>query len=399
MVGQSHVDFKAGWHNVRMTHTNASIATHFGELVDPRQDRGKNHVLMEIIIMAVVAVIGGANDWVHVELFCRAKEAWLRSELKLTLPQGVPSHDTFGRVFSLLAPETFQRCFVHWVRAMAELKLGEVVSLDGKALRRSHDRLHGKAAVMMVNAWASEAGLALGPRDVPEDTNEISVVPELLQQLVLTGCIVTMDAAHCQTGNTRIVVEQGGDYVLALKANQARLYAEVEQAFEAEQRRNFHEVRHETLDTREKNHGRIETRRHTLLTDAHYLDYFNRDGQWCGLASVGRIERTRELDGRVEHETHYYITSLKEDVKRFAHAARTHWHVENKLHWVLDVVFREDDSRARLGRVSENFALIRQMALNLLKREDTPKLSLTSKRLKAGWDTDFLLKVVTGAVP
>lgn len=382
-----------------MTHTNASIATHFGELVDPRQDRGKNHVLMEIIIMAVVAVIGGANDWVHVELFCRAKEAWLRSELKLTLPQGVPSHDTFGRVFSLLAPETFQRCFVHWVRAMAELKLGEVVSLDGKALRRSHDRLHGKAAVMMVNAWASEAGLALGPRDVPEDTNEISVVPELLQQLVLTGCIVTMDAAHCQTGNTRIVVEQGGDYVLALKANQARLYAEVEQAFEAEQRRNFHEVRHETLDTREKNHGRIETRRHTLLTDAHYLDYFNRDGQWCGLASVGRIERTRELDGRVEHETHYYITSLKEDVKRFAHAARTHWHVENKLHWVLDVVFREDDSRARLGRVSENFALIRQMALNLLKREDTPKLSLTSKRLKAGWDTDFLLKVVTGAVP
>ena len=193
-LGQSHVDFKAGWHNVRMTHTNASIATHFGELVDPRQDRGKNHVLMEIIIMAVVAVIGGANDWVHVELFCRAKEAWLRSELKLTLPQGVPSHDTFGRVFSLLAPETFQRCFVHWVRAMAELKLGEVVSLDGKALRRSHDRLHGKAAVMMVNAWASEAGLALGPRDVPEDTNEISVVPELLQQLVLTGCIVTMDA-------------------------------------------------------------------------------------------------------------------------------------------------------------------------------------------------------------
>ena len=252
---------------------------------------------------------------------------------------------------------------------------------------------------MMVNAWASEAGLALGPRDVPEDTNEITVVPELLQQLVLTGCIVTMDAAHCQTENTRIVVAQGGDYVLALKANQGRLYAEVEQAFEAEQRRDFHEVRHETLDTREKNHGRIETRRHTLLTDAHYLDYFNREGQWVGLAGVGRIERTRELDGRIERQTHYYITSLKADVQRFAHAARTHWQVENKLHWVLDVVFREDDSRARLGRVSENFALIRQMALNLLKREDSPKLSLTSKRLKAGWDNDFLLKVVSGAVP
>ena len=387
-----------------MAQTTASLEAYFSELADPRRDRGKNHLLIEIIIMAVVAVIGGANDWVHVELFCRAKEPWLRSDLKLKLPYGIPSHDTFGRVFSVLAPDAFQRCFVNWVRAMVHLKVGEVVALDGKRLRRSHDRFHGKDAVMMLNACATESGLALGTRDVPEDTNEISTLREMLKLLVLAGCIVTADAAHCQTETTRQVIEQGADYVLALKANQGGLYAEVEQAFAAEQDRGFQGVRHETLTTREKNHGRIETRRHVLLTDPAYLDYFNRDGKWWGLAAIGMVERTREVNGQVERQTHYYIPSLTHNVAQatveaFARAVRSHWHVENKLHWVLDVVFREDDSRARIGRVSENLALLRQMALNLLRRDDTPKLSLTSKRLKAGWDNDFLLKVVASAVP
>ena len=251
----------------------------------------------------------------------------------------------------------------------------------------------------MVNVWATTAGLALALRDVPEDTNEIAVVPQVLQQLLLAGCIVTMDAAHCQTANTRIIIEQQGDYVLALKENQGTLYTEVQQAFAAEQPRAFQGLRHETLTTHEKSHGRMETRRHVLLTDGPYLDYFNRAGKWWGLAGVGMIQRTREREGQIERETHYFITSLSGDVKRFAHAVRAHWHVENKLHHVLDVVFREDASRARLGRVSENFALIRQMALNLLRRDASPKLSLTSKRLKAGWDNDFLLKIIAGAVP
>ncbi len=366
---------------------------------DPRRDRGRNHLLIEIIILTVVAVIGGANDWVHIELFCRSKEAWLRTALGLTLPHGIPSHDTFGRVFSLLSPELFQRCFANWVRGMVDLPKGEVVSLDGKVLRGSHDRFHGKEAVTMVNVWATEAGLGLGLQDVLEDTNEISVVPGILKQLWLAGCLVTMDAAHCQTENTRLITEQGGDYLLALKENQGTLYAEVQQAFEAEQKQGFRGLHCETLLTQEKNHGRVETRRHVLLTDAQYLTYFNREGKWWGLAGVGMIERTREWRGQIQHETHYYITSLSGDVKRFAYAARAHWHVENKLHYVLDVVFDEDRSRARIGRVSENLAVIRQMALNLLRREDTPKVSLTSKRLKAGWDNDFLLKVVKGAVP
>lgn len=386
-----------------MAHKTASLEAHFSELVDPRRDRGRNHLLIEIIIMAVVAVIGGANDWVHVELFCRAKEKWLRSDLKLKLPYGVPSHDTFGRVFSLLSPEAFQRCCINRVEAMVHLKVGEVVALDGKHLRRSYDRFRGKDAVTMLNVCATESGPALGTRDVPEDTNEINTLPEMLKLLVLAGCIVTADAAHCQAENTRQVVEQGADYVLALKANQGGLYAEVEQAFSAEQARGFKDVRHETLTTREKNHGRVETRRHVLLTDAVYLDYFNRDGKWWGLAAIGMVERTREMNGRVERQTHYYITSLSRDtaqsaVEAFARAVRSHWHVENKLHWVLDVVFREDESRARIGRVSENFALIRQMALNLLRRDDTPRLSLTSKRLRAGWDNEFLLKVVSSVV-
>jgi len=382
-----------------MARANASIEEYFGEMADPRLDRGKNHILIEIIIMAIVAVIGSANDWVHIEMFCEAKIEWFRKALGLKLPHGVPSHDTFGRVFSLLSAETFQRCFYNWVRSMVDLQVGEIVSLDGKVLRGSQDRFRGKDAVTMVNAWASAAGLALALRDVPEGTNEIATVPDVLKQLVLAGCIVTMDAAHCQVENTRIVIEQKGDYVLALKENQGNLYAEVQLAFEAEQKSNFKGLRHETHTSSEKNHGRIETRRHVLLNDGQYLDYFNRDGKWWGLAGVGMVERTRELNGKIEHEIHYFITSLKSDVKTFAHAVRSHWHVENKLHYVLDVVFREDYSRARIGYVSENFALIRQMAINLLKRYDAPKLSLTSKRLKAGWDNDFLLKVVAGAVP
>lgn len=387
-----------------MAHTTASLEAHFGELVDPRRDRGKNHVLIEIITMAVVAVIGGANDWVHVELFCRSKETWLRSDLKLKLPNGIPSHDTFGRVFSLLEPEALQRCFINWVRAMVQLKVGEVVALDGKHLRGSHDRFHGKDAVTMLNVCATESGLALGTRDVPEDSNEISALPEMLKLLVLAGCIVTADAAHCQAENTRQVIEQGADYVLALKANQGGLHAEVEQAFAAEEARGFQGVRHEILTTQEKSHGRMETRRHVLLTDPEYIDYFNREGKWWGLAAIGMVERTREVNGQIECQKHYYITSLTHGsvqggVEAFARSVRSHWHIENRLHWVLDVVFREDESRARIGRVSENLALIRQMALNLLRRNDTPKLSLTSKRLKASWDNDFLLKVVANVVP
>lgn len=385
-------------HNRWMKRANASIEAHFSEMADPRKDRGKNHLLIEVIILAIVAVIGGANDWVHIELFCRAKKKWLQRTLGLKLAHGIPSHDTFGRVFSLLEPATFQRCFTNWVQAMVDMKVGEIVAIDGKALRGSHDHFHGKEAVTMVNAWASAAGMALALRDVPEDTNEIATVPEVLKQLVLKGCIVTMDAAHCQTTNSRIIVEQNGDYILALKENQGTLYTEVQLAFEAEEKSHFKGLRHEIYTTREKSHGRIETRRHVLLMDGQYIDYFNREGKWWGLSSVGRVERTRELNGKTEQRIHYFIATLLDNVKLFARAVRSHWHVENKLHHILDVVFREDYSRARLGYVSENLALIRQMAINLLKREDSAKLSLTSKRLKAGWDNDFLLKVIAGAV-
>jgi predicted transposase YbfD/YdcC len=374
-----------------------SILAHFGVLIDPRIDRTKEHKLVDILVIALSAVICGAEHFTEMETFGKAKEGWFRTFLEL--PNGIPSHDTFGRVLSMLDPAQFQACFLNWVRQIAKLKLGEVIAIDGKSLNGSADTWSGKTASKMISAWATSVGLVIGQKHVPEGTNEINVVPELLKVLMLKGCIVTVDAANCQTKNAKLIIERGGDYVMALKQNQGTLHADVEKAFthEHEAESDFRDVRHSVFETQEKGHGRIETRRYVLINDPTYIAYLNADGRWFGLGSICRVERERRIGDEVQRSIAYFISSLagSADAEQLEHAIRSHWEVENSLHWRLDIAFREDQSRVRLGYAAENFAVIRHIALNLLKSDKTLKLGVKSKRLAAGWDETYLLKILT----
>jgi predicted transposase YbfD/YdcC len=373
-----------------------SILAHFGVMIDPRVDRTKEHKLVDILVIALCAVICGAEHFTEMEEFGQAKEEWFRTFLEL--PNGIPSHDTFGRVLSMLDPAQFQACFLNWAREIAQLKLGEVIAIDGKSLNGSIDTWSGKTASKIISAWATGAGLVIGQTHVPAGTNETAMVPELLKVLMLKGCIVTVDAANCQTKNAQLIVERGGDYVMALKENQGRLYADVEQAFRQEAESGFRHVSHSVVETQEEGHGRIETRRYTLIDDPAYRDYLNADGRWRGLGSICRVERTRRTpapDGdKVEHHTAYYISSLSGSAEQLEHAIRAHWEVENGLHWRLDIAFREDQSRVRIGYAAENFAVIRHIALNLLKADKSKKIGVKSKRLAAGWDEAYLLRIL-----
>ena len=371
---------------------HTSIVAHFSVLVDPRIDHTREHKLVDILVIALSAVICGAEHFTEMETFGKSKEAWFRTFLEL--PNGIPSHDTFGRVLSLLDPAQFQACFLNWVGEIAKLKLGEVIAIDGKSLNGSVDKWSGKTASKIISAWAAGAGLVIGQKHVPEGSSEINVVPELLKVLMLKGCIVTVDAANCQTKNAKLVIERGGDYVFALKENQPNLYTDVQKAFEFESQTDFRAVRHSTFQTQEKGHGRIETRRYVLIDDPTYIDYLNVDGRWFRLGSICRVERERRIGDQVQRNTAYYISSLTGSAEQLEHAVRSHWEVENSLHWRLDIAFREDQSRVRLGYAAENFAVIRHIALNLLKADKTLKLGVKSKRLAAGWDEDYLLKLL-----
>lgn len=372
-----------------------TIEIYFGNMPDPRSGPAKLHPLIDILTISVLAVICGADDWVEVHDFGVAREAWLRTFLEL--PHGIPSHDTFGRVFALLQPAEFERRFVEWAREMVKLGSRAHVALDGKALRGSADAYHGQAALMTIGAYASAAGLVLGQRTVPDDTNEIAVLPELLKLLGLRGCVVTMDAAHCQTANARLITEQGGDYVLALKANQAGLHEAARQAFEESDCASARPTTYETVD---KGHGRVERRLYTVLTDPAYLDVVDRQGRWWQLKSLIQVVRERTMTMTMgnpatpQREVHYFLSSLDAEAATLAGYIRDHWLIENRLHWILDVTFREDDSRARVGFQPDNLAVLRRIAFNLLKRETSTKRSLKRKRFVAAMDTDYLLQVL-----
>lgn len=371
------------------TTAGAPIHKYFATVTDPRVERTKLHLLRDILVIAICAVICGADTWVEMEAYGRAKEQWLRQFL--ALPNGIPSHDTFARVLARLKPEELQQCFLRWMQAVSEVTQGEVVAVDGKTLRRSFDRASGKSAIHMVSAWASANRLVLGQQKVDEKSNEITAIPALLQLLELKGCIVTIDAMGCQKAIARTIVDQGADYVLTLKANHGLLYEEVQRFFAWAQQRQFADVPHEYEHTLDGSHGRGEERRYWLVSD---LTWLTAKQEWAGLESLGRVERQRTVAGKTTLDVHYYLTSLAGSGQQFGGAVRTHWSVENGLHWVLDVAFQEDQSRLRRDHAAENFAVLRHLALSLLRQESTCANGIKVKRLKAALDEDYLTRVL-----
>lgn len=368
----------------------------FAEIKDPRVERTKEHQLLDIITIAVCAVICGADSWTDIEQFGKAKRDFFQR--LLLLPNGIPSHDTFGRVFARIQPEQFEACFAAWVRDLVELATGQVVALDGKCLRRSGDKADdGKAAIYMVSAWAAAngAGLVLAQRKVAEKSNEITAIPELLKLLDLSGCIVTIDAMGTQTAIAAAIVGQQADYVLALKGNQGTTHEQTQQFFAHALANDFKGIAHERHTTVNGGHGRVETRRYYLITDERYIGYLNEGERWAGLRSLGLVEAERLVHGQASIERRYFISSVS-SVAEFAQGAREHWGIENGLHWVLDIAFREDESRTRVAHSAENMAVLRHIALNLLKRERSTTASVHTKRLRAGWDDRYLLTVLSG---
>lgn len=371
-----------------------SIAKHFGKVKDPRIERSKRHKLIDIIVIAVCAVICGADSWVDIEMFGKSKLDWLRTFLKL--PNGIPSHDTFGRVFAAISPEEFEKSFMEWVQAINEMTQGQVIAIDGKQLRGSNDSESEKNAIYMVSAWATENELVLGQRKVDDKSNEITAIPKLLNLLEIAGCIVTIDAIGTQTKITKTIVDRDGDYLLAVKENQGNLYEDIHNLFEDDQQYNFEGAPYSYAKTVNKDHGRIEIRQCWAISDPEYLATIRNWERWHGLKSLVMITSERRIGEESEVQTQYFITSLESNAEKILYVKRSHWGIENSLHWVLDIAFNEDRSRVRKDNAPQNFAVLRHMALNLLKQEHTVKVGIKAKRLKCGWDTDYLLKVLAG---
>ena len=364
-----------------------SILHHFSDINDPRIHRQKNHLLPNIFFITICAVICGADDWATIEEFGKSNKEWFTEQLDLK--HGIPSHDTFSRVYSLIDTQQFSECFSQWVSDIAQLSEGEVIAIDGKCLRGSINRASNKAAIYMVSAWAQQNHLVLGQQKVDEKSNEITAIPKLLTQLDIAGAVITIDAMGCQTKIAKQIIEQKANYVLSLKGNQGELHEDVVTYFESDL---SPEIGSESYDG---GHGRIETRTIRAATDIQWLK--DRHPNWAGLTSIIAVTAKRELKNKTEEETRYFISSLDAtDPKKLGNIVRAHWSIENKLHWVLDHAFDEDSHRARKGNSAANMAIIRHIALNLLKAEKSVKRGIKIKRLKAGWNKRYLLKVLLG---
>jgi len=360
-----------------------NLFDYFSEIDDPRIDRTKDHLLEDIITIAVLAVLCGAETWNEIAAFGNAKHSWLQTFLQL--PNGIPSHDTFNRVFSLLDPKQFGDCFIQWTRSIAVMSNNEIVSIDGKTIcgSRSNDK---KTVIHMVSAWASVNKVVLGQLKVDDKSNEITAIPALLNLLTLKGCIVTIDAMGCQKNIAAVIIEQEADYVFSLKGNQGNLLEQTEDSF------RFLKVEDVDEDV-DADHGRVETRTCSVISDLSMIEHAK---DWKGLKTIVRIDAERyfKSTGKIERETRYYISSLLANAQLLNKSIRSHWGVENQLHWSLDVSFNEDNSRKRVGYAAQNFSVLCRITLNLLRKETSTKCGIKTKRLKAGWDNEYLLKIL-----
>lgn len=365
-----------------------SIISHFSSIADPRIDRRKLHKLKDIFFITLCASICGADSWVAIETFGKAKEEWFTK--LLSLENGIPSHDTFGNVFALIDTEEFCRCFSRWVDDLREVSELDIISIDGKCLRRSLDTSSGKAAIFMVSAWSSRNQLVLGQQRVDDKSNEITAIPKLLLQLDIAGSVVTLDAMGCQTKIAEKIIDSKADYVLSLKGNQSDLHDDVRCLFESEQ--TSPPVGFTSIDG---DHGRIEQRTVRASSDIEWLK--ERHPHWKGLNSIVAVTAQRECKDRTTEETRYFISSLDAtDPARTGNIIRSHWAVENNLHWVLDCAFDEDSNRTRTGNSAANMAVIRHIALNLIKADTSSKIGIKNRRLKAGWDNHYLERLLLG---
>lgn len=373
-----------------MSQPAGSLISHFSQLPDPRIERCQAHRLIDIVVIAICGAICGADSWVAIAEFGQAKQEWFKGFL--ALPNGIPSHDTFGRVFARISPAHFQDCFRAWIQSVIGQLDQEIVPIDGKTLRRSFDRASGKAPLHLVNAWAANNRLVLGQYPSEGPVDEICLLPELLRLLSLKGCIVTVDAIGCQKSIAAQILSQQADYVLAVKENQPKLLAHVRQVFDRSERQLRRDPSVDYYETREEDHGRHEVRRYWITEQ---LADFPQQAAWEGLRSFGMVESQRRIGKQLTVERRYYISSLEDHARRFAQAVRAHWGIENSLHWVLDMAFDEDHCRVRLGHAPENLAVLRQIALSLLQQEKTANVGIQTKRLKAGWDHRYLAKVLS----
>lgn len=368
-----------------------TILKYFSNLEDPRIERTKQHQLVDIVAIAILAVISGSDTWVAIETYAQAKREWLQTFL--ALPNGIPSHDTIARVFARLNPQAFEQCFHRWVGSITEAIGAQVIPIDGKTVRQSFDRNSGQKAIHVVSAWASEHRLVLGQLKVDSKSNEITAIPKLLELLDIVGCIITIDAMGCQKEIAAQIIAKNADYVLALKANQSKLEDTVNSCFEKAQSNNFEGVDHSYHHTTESAHGRIEIRKYWSVPVEQLGEIPNQE-KWLGLRSVGMVMCERRLWNKTTIEVRFYISSLEYDAVVLAHAVRSHWGIENSVHWVLDMTFHEDASRIRKDNAPFNFSVLRRLSLNLLDKDKTVRGSVAMKRYRAGLNNNYLLQVI-----
>ncbi len=370
----------------------ATIPTHFAPLSDPRVEGRTAYPLLNIVFMAICAVICGVDTFTGMAVFAEPKRAWLSRFLDLS--HGVPSHDTFNDVLAHLKPAEFERCLLSWVTSLVAVSGGQLLAIDGKTLRASYDTADGKAARHVVSVWATKNHLSLGHQAVAAKSNEITAIPQLLELVEVAGGLVTIDAMGCQKQIATKIREQGADYVLAVKLNQGRLYADVAGAFREAMAQDFVGVAHDQYETEQSGHGRVEYRTYYTLP---VQDRVRDQAAWADLTLLGVALRERQTGNEYGIESRFYIASRNLTAQEFATAVRGHWGIENQLHWHLDVTFREDASRIRKGHGPQNFSALRRTALSLLKYEKTCKNGIAIKRQKAGWDPKYLEQVLTGA--